>query len=437
MKTRQIQVRFQNPADYFSSIAILRDHDFPIQERNNLQRNLGSSQSDSSRPLFSSGGHLDVVSSTQRDNIPRTLLKIIEDQVKVSDAQITGNVYSKAFKLPSFSAGQCAYPASLPSSSSPTQPDKSVLGTILQNPGRDNELQALSHVKSAGSYSNDELSVSQFLSRLPASSARMTSPFRYSSPTMRPPTKFAKKSKDPITNKTSLSQQPEAYQRRDLSSSNLQSQLLSSPSRKSPQNGQASSYFSQNQTESQREYAGSQTSGQNVGSLSVITSASSKSGFGGITSSPRSIYRFTSENSQKPTGNLGLLGNSSPESLEQPAPKSKKRQASAMEEPIQLPDSIRIEPRRISALAATHKPDFAANSSLYQKDLQRWLQSQNTEMAMKLERDQLGAYAALPENERLSLLNKELCALIMDDNFLQLVEDMEATWKTLGLERPI
>ena len=47
----------------------------------------------------------------------------------------------------------------------------------------------------------------------------------------------------------------------------------------------------------------------------------------------------------------------------------------------------------------------------------------------------LAEYVALPEAERRVGLNQVLMELIMDDNFVTLCEDVEASWRRIGLER--
>lgn len=48
-------------------------------------------------------------------------------------------------------------------------------------------------------------------------------------------------------------------------------------------------------------------------------------------------------------------------------------------------------------------------------------------------KDQLAAYAAQPEDERLVALDSMICDYLDDENFVKLVEDMDKTWRRIGL----
>ncbi|KAL8662299.1 MAG: hypothetical protein Q9202_004827 [Teloschistes flavicans] len=49
------------------------------------------------------------------------------------------------------------------------------------------------------------------------------------------------------------------------------------------------------------------------------------------------------------------------------------------------------------------------------------------------EKEQLAAYAAQPEEERLKVLDAMICEYLEDENFVKLVEDVQMTWKRIGL----
>lgn len=49
------------------------------------------------------------------------------------------------------------------------------------------------------------------------------------------------------------------------------------------------------------------------------------------------------------------------------------------------------------------------------------------------DKDQLAAYAAQPEEERLAALDSMTCEYLEDENFIKLVEDMDKTWSRIGL----
>ncbi|KAI4101752.1 MAG: hypothetical protein L6R37_004779 [Teloschistes peruensis] len=49
------------------------------------------------------------------------------------------------------------------------------------------------------------------------------------------------------------------------------------------------------------------------------------------------------------------------------------------------------------------------------------------------EREQLAAFAAQPEEERLKVLDGMICEYLEDENFVKLVEDVQMTWRRIGL----
>ncbi|KAL9586069.1 MAG: hypothetical protein Q9203_003992 [Teloschistes exilis] len=49
------------------------------------------------------------------------------------------------------------------------------------------------------------------------------------------------------------------------------------------------------------------------------------------------------------------------------------------------------------------------------------------------EKDQLAAFAAQPEEERLKVLDGMICEYLEDENFVKLVEDVQMTWRRIGL----
>ncbi|KAI4202429.1 MAG: hypothetical protein LQ346_001987 [Caloplaca aetnensis] len=49
------------------------------------------------------------------------------------------------------------------------------------------------------------------------------------------------------------------------------------------------------------------------------------------------------------------------------------------------------------------------------------------------DKEQLAAYVAQPEKERLAALDSMICGYLDDENFVQLVEDMDKSWRRIGL----
>lgn len=47
--------------------------------------------------------------------------------------------------------------------------------------------------------------------------------------------------------------------------------------------------------------------------------------------------------------------------------------------------------------------------------------------------ESLAAYAAQPESERLAALDEMICDCLEDENFVKLCEDVEKSWKRVGL----
>lgn len=52
---------------------------------------------------------------------------------------------------------------------------------------------------------------------------------------------------------------------------------------------------------------------------------------------------------------------------------------------------------------------------------------------LSAEKDQLAAYIAQPEEERLKVLDDMICGYLDDENFVELVEDVSKSWRRIGL----
>ena len=61
-------------------------------------------------------------------------------------------------------------------------------------------------------------------------------------------------------------------------------------------------------------------------------------------------------------------------------------------------------------------------------------QNADSSTAPELRKLALAEYAALPEAERRAGLNHIIMELLMDDNFKTLCEDMDASWRGIGLK---
>lgn len=111
-----------------------------------------------------------------------------------------------------------------------------------------------------------------------------------------------------------------------------------------------------------------------------------------------------------------------------PESEANKRQAPPFDKPSA--GAPQVHPQQINPLLSNFAPDELLDS------IENWVQKYNRLSAPappRTAKDQLAGYAAQSEDERMHAIDNLICECLEDENFYQLVEDVEGAWKRIGL----